>query len=116
MLRADFKTGRGRGGLWENIIWENIYGNFATALFGFGENHGTGYNQSLGPTNATGTPVIKNLLIKDVVLTDVMAPSMIFTLAEQVRAPPPSPCFLLWLLRLPRLAFGFGGSSCASFD
>jgi hypothetical protein len=42
------------GGHWENITWENIYGNYAVNLFGFTENHGTGYNQSLGPTNATG--------------------------------------------------------------
>ena len=42
----------------------------------------SGYNQSLGPTNATGTPTIKNLLIKDVLLTDVMGPATIFTLAE----------------------------------
>ena len=35
-----FKTGRGRGGHWENITWENIYGNFAIGLFGFAENHG----------------------------------------------------------------------------
>jgi polygalacturonase len=77
-----FKTGRGRGGVWEDISWENIHGNYATALFGFGENHGSDYNQSLGPTNATGTPVIRNLLIKDVSLTDVMGPSTLFSLAE----------------------------------
>ena len=52
------------------------------ALFGFGMNHGSSYNQALGPTNATGTPVIKSLLIKDVVLTDVRGPSTIFSLAE----------------------------------
>ena len=34
-------------------------------------NHGTGYNQALGPTNYSGTPIIKNLLIKDVALTKV---------------------------------------------
>ena len=68
--------------MWEDITWEGIHGNFATALFGFGENHGTDYNQSLGPTNATGTPVIRNLLIKDVLLTDVMGTSTLFGLAE----------------------------------
>lgn len=77
-----FKTGRGRGGLWEDISFINIYGNFPTALVGFAENHGTGYDQTKGPTNATGTPQIRNLLVKDVVLTDVMAPPQIFTLAE----------------------------------
>ena len=35
-----FKTGRGRGGHWENVTWENIYGNFAVGLFGLAENHG----------------------------------------------------------------------------
>jgi hypothetical protein len=77
-----FKTGRGRGGHWENITFERIHGNNAIGLFGFGENHGSGYNQALGPTNTTGTPTIKNLLIKDVTLTDVRGPSVIFTLAE----------------------------------
>ena len=37
---------------------------------------------STGPTNATGTPIIKNLLIKDVVLTEVTGPGVVFTLAE----------------------------------
>ena len=59
-----FKTGRGRGGLWTDISYVNIYGNFATGLVGFSENHGSGYNQKLGPTNATGTPQIRNLLVK----------------------------------------------------
>lgn len=77
-----FKTGRGRGGLWEDISYINIFGNFATGLVGFSENHGSGYNQKLGPTNLTGTPQIRNLLVKDVVLTDVMGPPVIFTLAE----------------------------------
>ena len=77
-----FKTGRGRGGIWEDIVWEGIHGNFATSLFGFAENHGTDYNQSLGPTNATGTPVIRNLLIKDISLIDVMGASTLFSLAE----------------------------------
>ena len=61
---------------------ENIYGNFAVGLFGLTENHGSGYNQSLGPTNATGTPQIKNMLIKDVVLTETMGPAVVFSLAE----------------------------------
>ena len=77
-----FKSGRGRGGIWDGITWQNIYGNHATALFGFSENHGSGYNQSLGPTNYSGTPVIQNLHIKDVFLTDVVGTSVIFTLAE----------------------------------
>ena len=45
-------------------------------------NHGTGYNQALGPTNYSGTPIIKNLLIEDVVLTDVCGPATLFSLAE----------------------------------
>jgi polygalacturonase len=79
-----FKSGRGRGGHWENITWENIYGNGATALFGFSEFHGTslGPEPATGPTNASGTPTIKNLLIKDVVLTECAGPSVIQTLAE----------------------------------
>ena len=77
-----FKTGRGRGGLWEDISYINIFGSFAANLVGFSENHGTGYNQSRGPTNTTGTPRIRNLLVKDVVLTDVLGPPVIFTLAE----------------------------------
>ena len=77
-----FKTGRGRGGVWEDISYVNIFGNFATNLVGFSENHGSGYDQALGPTNKTGTPQIRNLLVKDVVLTDVMGPPVIFTLAE----------------------------------
>lgn len=77
-----FKTGRGRGGLWEDITWEGIHGNYANALFGFAENHGSDYNQTLGPTNSTGTPIIRNLLIKDVALTDVMGPASLFGLAE----------------------------------
>lgn len=79
-----FKTGRGRGGLWRDISWINITGNNAIAFVGFSENHGTslGPEPTTGPTNATGTPVIENLLIKDVFLTDVAGPSEIFTLAE----------------------------------
>eukprot|EP01051_Picozoa_sp_SAG22_P014538 SAG22_NODE_1778_length_3602_cov_1.737083_2_plen_343_part_00 len=79
-----FKTGRGRGGHWENITWENIYGNGAFGLFGFSEFHGTslGPEPATGPTNTTGTPTIKNLVIKDVVLTDCAGPSVIQTLAE----------------------------------
>eukprot|EP01045_Picozoa_sp_COSAG04_P024658 COSAG04_NODE_3110_length_3158_cov_208.366460_3_plen_196_part_00 len=77
-----FKTGRGRGGHWENISWENIYGNNPTSLFGFFAAEGSSYNQSLGPTNASGTPTIKNLLIKNVLLTEVRGPSEAFLLAE----------------------------------
>ena len=79
-----FKSGRGRGGHWENITWENIYGNGATGLFSFSEFHGTslGPEPSTGPTNKTGTPTIKNLLIKDVRLTDCAGPAVIQTLAE----------------------------------
>ena len=79
-----FKSGRGRGGHWENITWENIYGNGATGLFSFSEFHGTslGPEPATGPTNRTGTPTIKNLVIKDVVLTDCAGPAVIQTLAE----------------------------------
>ena len=77
-----FKTGRGRGGHWQDITWTNIHGSHASAAFGLFENHGTGYNQSLGPTNASATPTIANMLIENVVLTDVAGPSAIFSLAE----------------------------------
>eukprot|EP01046_Picozoa_sp_COSAG06_P034722 COSAG06_NODE_3663_length_5054_cov_9.394722_4_plen_125_part_00 len=46
------------------------------------ENHGSGYNQSLGPTNASATPTISNMLVEDIALTQVLGPSEIFTLAE----------------------------------
>merc|ERR1719454_741966 len=46
-----FKTQRGRGGLWENITWDNIYGTFAVAGVGFSEDHG-GSASANPPTNA----------------------------------------------------------------
>ena len=77
-----FKTGRGRGGHWQDITWQNIYGSHAKAFLTFFENHGSGYNQLLGPTNRSATPTIANMLISDVALTEVAGPSQIFTLFE----------------------------------
>jgi polygalacturonase len=77
-----FKTGRGRGGHWQDITWRNIHGSHADAFIAFFENHGSGYNQSLGPTNATATPTISNMLVENVALTNVLGPSEIFTLFE----------------------------------
>ena len=77
-----FKTGRGRGGHWEDIRWQNIYGSHATAALAFFENHGSGYNQALGPTNKSATPTISNMMVEDVALTEVAGPSQIFTLYE----------------------------------
>ena len=64
------------------FAFEGIYGNNAIGIFGFSENHGSSYDQRLGPTNSTATPTIRNLAIRDVHLTDVRGPGVIFTLAE----------------------------------
>jgi polygalacturonase len=74
-----FKTQRGRGGVWEDITWDNIYGVYASGI-GFQENHG-GTPAQDPPTNASATPVIRNLTVKNVVLS-ALGPSLIATLAE----------------------------------
>ena len=73
-----FKTQRGRGGLWENVTWDNIYGTHATAAVSFGENHGG----DVPVTNASATPRIKNMVVQNVHLTNTAGTSMIASLAE----------------------------------
>ena len=75
-----FKTQRGRGGHWENVTWDNIYGTFAVAGISFGEDHG-GSASANPPTNASATPTIRNMAVINIDLT-VLGPSMINTLAE----------------------------------
>lgn len=74
-----YKTQRGRGGVWEDITWDNIYGTYAGGIV-FQANHGGTAAQN-PPTNKSATPVIRNLTVKNVVLS-VLGPSTIYTLAE----------------------------------
>merc|ERR1712014_61369 len=67
-------------GTWDDITFDNIYGDFAFAGVSFYENHG-GSPAHNPPTNASATPVIRNLAVRNVVLS-VVAPSMLATLAE----------------------------------
>jgi len=72
-----FKTQRGRGGVWEDITWDNIYGTHSMWGIAFSELH----DGPRPPTNATATPVIRNMIVKNVVLS-ATGGSSISTLAE----------------------------------
>merc|ERR1711908_153356 len=74
-----FKTERGRGGVWENVTFDNIYGSWTSGII-FQENH-AGTPAQDPPTNASATPVIRDLTVKNVVMSTV-GPSLIYTLAE----------------------------------
>merc|ERR1712232_512176 len=54
-----FKTQRGRGGLWENILWEDIYGDDVAFSISFQENHGGG-----PVVNASATPRLRNIEVR----------------------------------------------------
>jgi polygalacturonase len=72
-----FKTQRGRGGLWQNITWDNIHGTFVAGAISFVENHGG----DVPVTNTSATPRIRDMTVKNVVVS-VVGPSLIATLAE----------------------------------
>lgn len=63
---AHFKTQRGRGGFLEDIVYDNIYGSGAAAAISFSCLHGAG-----PVTNATATPTLRNITVRNMHLTDV---------------------------------------------
>ena len=62
-----WKTGRGRGGTWRDIMWDDIYGDTVMNAIAFS---GGNYIHS-PPTNMTATPKIFNVTVQNVRLTNV---------------------------------------------
>lgn len=62
-----WKTGRGRGGTWQDIMWDDIYGDTVMNAVAFS---GGNYIDA-PPTNATATPKIKNVTVQNLKLTNV---------------------------------------------
>jgi hypothetical protein len=62
-----WKTGRGRGGLWTDLTWEGITGDSPMFAVGF-----LGGDYIRGPrANASATPQIANVVVRDMALTNV---------------------------------------------
>ena len=62
-----WKTGRGRGGTWRDIMWDDIYGDTVLNAVAF-----SGGNYiAAPPTNATATPKIINVTVQNLRLTNV---------------------------------------------
>ena len=63
---AHFKTQRGRGGYLIDITYDNLHGAGVAAAISFSCMHGAG-----PPANATATPILRNITVKNMHLTGV---------------------------------------------
>ena len=67
-----WKTGRGRGGTWEDIMWDDIYGDTVMNAISFSGGNYIG----APPTNMTATPKIINVTVQNLRLTNVTTDSI----------------------------------------
>ena len=63
------KTGRGRGGGAEHVLFQGITGNVGTAL-----QINMGYGKQVERTNASATPQFRDIMVRDTVSSQNVLP------------------------------------------